>query len=129
MGSYPSGALVRDRLMASLNSARTQTIFEAFLSEVEDISLSSSGVHKNALTQSAAVQVTVDHILKMPAGLAHSNFVDADIRKTFRKAVVCASKIRGMILWSVVGDWKTFVSLLEDLYGHLSKLQTAVDDH
>jgi len=129
MESYPSGVFIRNRMMGYLSQPRTRIIFQAFFLEVENIRLNRSNVRKDALTQNFVVLDTLDHILNMPAGLAHSNFVDADIRKTFRKAVVCASKIRGMILWSVVDDWKTFVSLLEDLYGHLSKLQTAVDDH
>lgn len=116
MPIYLAGSLVRDMMTAELARPVAQVILRSFVRE--------AALMRNRPTpfDDGPILEAADLILNLPAGLAHSNFVDSRTRKTVQRAVVCASKIRGMVHYGVVADWEPFVDLCEELSGYLERL-------
>lgn len=117
MQIYMAGSIVRDMMTQSLKEPTTQVIFRSFAREVQNLK------KRESFFDDGQILDAVELILNMPAGLAHSNFVDADLRKIFRRAVVAASKIRGMLHWGLVIEWEPFVEACEELASYLPKLE------
>ena len=116
MSIYLAGNLVRDMMTAELNRPVAQVILRNFIQEAALLRDRSTQFDEGPILEGAEL------ILHLPAGLAHSNFVDSRTRKTFQKAVAAASKIRGMVHYGVVYDWDQFVELCEELSGYLERI-------
>lgn len=123
MQIYLAGNLVKGMMLEQLHRPVAQVILRNFVRAAARLRARPGPFDDTPILEGADLILEgADLVLHLPAGLAHSNFVDSRTRKTFQRAVGYASKIRGMVHHGVVVDWEEFVRACESLSQNVEKL-------